>query len=111
MASKKPDLFVKDVSGKSFKTTAGVMFKVMSAEYFPQESIAQQHNRYLSFLRAGLLVSVSFHGYPVPLITVERGVFRLIGIKIGGEIIIGSLPISTALGITKTRQPDILRQA
>lgn len=94
-----------DIDGESFKTDYGKKFKVLKGDYFPKNSIGIQHNKYLNSLRQGLLVSVSFHGQPVPVVTVDKGVVRLVEVEAGGEVVKGSSVISKLLGLTETRQP------
>ncbi len=95
----------KNCVGVTFRTQGGTVFKVLQAEYFPRERIANQHRWYLSGLGNSLLVSVSFYGQPVPLITVDEGVVRLIQIECEGEVLKTALVISKVLGVTVTRQP------
>lgn len=95
----------KDLSGRRFQTDEGVKFRIRGGKFFPDRTIGQQHARYLSTVRVGLLVSVSFHGHPVSLITVDGGVVRLTGVEINKELIEGSTTISKKLRVTQTRQP------
>ncbi len=97
-----------DLEGFSFSTEQGLTFTVVKGQYFHQKDIATQHNRYLSGLREGLIVSVSFYGQPVSLITVNEGVVRLIEINMNGKIVLGSLEISRVLKLTQTRLPVAL---
>ena len=94
-----------DITGQGFKTDEGKKFKVLKGDYFSQNSIGKQHQKYLSSLREGLLVSVSFYGQPVPVVTVDRGVIRLVEVEIAGETVKGSSVISKYLGVTETKQP------
>lgn len=105
MSEHNPNIFTKDLCDRSFRTDEGISFTILETEHFPKQSIATQHRKYLSDLRPGLLVSVSFYGQPVPLITVDGGVVRLVKVECGGETLGESLVISKALQVTKTRQP------
>ena len=97
--------FPKDTDNRSFTTADGVHFIVRESEHFPEKRIAAQHRKYLTELRPGLLVSVSFYGKPVPVITVEDGVVRLDKVVVGGAELTGPAVISKALHVAKTRQP------
>lgn len=101
-------IFPTDITGRIFSTNGGTTFKVLAGEHFPSRGIGKQHSKYLSDLRAGLLVSVSFYGQPVPLITVGDGVVRLKEIECNGAILSNALAISQILKITKTREPVAL---
>jgi hypothetical protein len=99
-------LLPSNINGMAFKTDDGTTFKVVEGEYFPRQSVGRQHNRYLDSLRPGLLVSVSFHGQPVPVVTVNGGVVRLAKIELDeGEVHDGARIISGLLGVMETRQP------
>jgi hypothetical protein len=100
--------FPQNIVGKRFRTDDGKTFTVLEGECFLQRAVARQHRRYLSDLREGLLVSVSFYGQPVPLITLDDGVVRLVEVECGEETLKTSLVISKALGLVTTRQPKRL---
>ena len=89
----------------------GSLFQVVEARYFARATISAQHRQYLSTLPSGTLVSVSFFGYPVPLVVVRGGVAKLKKINKGGQHITGAGAISTALGIRATRRPVALVRA
>lgn len=94
-----------DLKDKRFKTDEGTVFTIREGEYFTDGEISRQHRRYLTQLKTGLLVSVSFYGQPVPLVVVEDGVVRLVSIETGDEILDTSSAISEMLGVKETRQP------
>src|SRR3989344_5905285 len=93
------------LKGQTFRTDEGVRFKVLEGDYFSPGRIGKAHSRYLHSLRGGLLVSVSFRGYPVPVITVSSGVVRLVEVELNGTTHKGSAAISKLLGVSETRQP------
>lgn len=105
MTAKTLNRLPKDIDGKKFKTDEGVKFEVHYGDYFPDRSISRQHSKYLGGLRTGLLVSVSFYGQPVPLVTVDGGVVKLAKVEIGGKLLESAAAISKKLGLTETRQP------
>lgn len=94
-----------DVDGMSFVTDLQTNFLVIKGEYFPQGSIGKTNNKYLGNLRQGLLVSVSFYGKPVSVITVAGGVVRLDKVSVKGAELSAAVAISEALKNTETRQP------
>ncbi|OHA15447.1 MAG: hypothetical protein A3H57_02740 [Candidatus Taylorbacteria bacterium RIFCSPLOWO2_02_FULL_43_11] len=110
MSEKRCSTLPPDISGLSFCIQGGETFKVLRGQYFSDQNISGQHRRYLGGLREGLLVSVSFYGQPVPLITVKGGVVRLIEIEIDSTLFKGSHEISQKLKVTKTRFPIALFQ-
>ena len=94
------------IVGKHFLTDEAVAFVVEDGEYFPQDSIARQHRKYCEGLALGQLVSLSFHGSPVPVIGVRDGVYRLKRIRLAnGEAVDVAKVMSEKLNITETRQP------
>ena len=97
-----------DLTDRRFKIRGGKSFTVVKGEHFPEKDIGRQHQKYLSSLKVGLLVSVSFRGHPVPLVVVSDGVVRLVSIKMGRETLEGSAVISDALGVEETRSPFAL---
>ena len=104
-ATESKSLFPTDITDKRFTTASGTSFTVLRSKHFPAKDIATQHRKYLTELRPGLLVSVSFYGQPVAVITVEGGVVRLDKIEVDGVELTGSTVMSRVLEITKTRQP------
>ena len=104
---RRPVAFPKNLLGKELTTAEGVRFRVRDGQFYPHEVPTKQHAVYLNSLRKGLLVSVLYHGYPVPLVTVESGVFRLERVSIGTEVraLKGATAISKALGVVKPKRP------
>lgn len=94
-----------NLKGCSFKTDDGVKFTVVEQDYFSEKSIGRQHKKYLSALRPGFLVAVSFYGQPVPVVAVEGGVVKLVKVEIEDETLENALAISRRLGVARTRQP------
>jgi hypothetical protein len=94
-----------DINGRRFKTDEGVKFEVHEGDYFSDRRIGRQHSKYLGGLRVGLLVSVSFYGKPVPLVTVDGGVVKLDKVEVDGALLDSAAAISKKLGLTETRQP------
>ena len=102
-----------DITGKGMSFKAGrshQVFKIIRGQWFPYKKISNQHRDYLTGLREGMLVSVTFHGQPVPLVRLYDGVVRLIEVETKGETLKGSRNISEALGVTVTRQPVAVQQ-
>jgi hypothetical protein len=101
----KLELLSNSIDGQRFVTDFGTNFRVLKGEYFSQESIGNSNKKYLNNLRQGLLVSVSFYGRPVSLITVSGGVVRLDEVNVEGVDLKTATAISQALKNTETRQP------
>ena len=102
---------VKTIVGKSFRTEGGVTFKVLAGEKYLDREIGGQggqHRKYLMALRPGMLVSVMFHGTPVPVITTEDGVVRLTEIECNGRTCARSGIMSEALGVLQPKNPVLL---
>jgi len=97
------------VVGKSFKTEAGVSFKVLAAKMYSKPQITSRYRNYLMTLKSGLLVSVPFYGTPTPLVTVGHGVVRLTQVRIGRKVCDKSSDISIRLGVAETKKPLTLR--
>jgi len=108
MASKtktKLEVLPSNIDGQGFVTDIGTNFQVIKGEYYSQSLIGKANNKYLGNLRQGLLVSVSFYGNPVSVITVYGGVVRLVEVNVEGVELNTAVAISEALKNIETRQP------
>lgn len=92
----------------TFVTDDKVRFTVLDGEYYSQSEIAQQHRKYCSSLRDGILVSLSFRGHAVPVVKVADGVVRLTRVLLCDtekEVGDTASEVSKVLGVAETRQP------
>lgn len=99
------------LDGAAFTTDDGRRFQVVQGQFFATSNHSEPHNAYLDTLRPGLLVSVPYHGHPVPLITVDGGVVRLASVEVEGAREKGARRISTLLGVVDPKQPMGLYRA
>ena len=98
------------IEGRTFFVSEKLSFKVTEAEYYPEGKIGIQHRSFLSVLRQGALLSVSFYGRAVPVIVVDGGVSRLKRVEVEGQELQVPQAISRALGVGEPRRPILLQR-
>ena len=81
---------MRTLKGREYETETGLRFQIVSDQFFPAGEHDKANGAYLDTLREGLLVSASYHGTPVPLVTVRGGVVKLNEVKAAGVPVKGA---------------------
>jgi hypothetical protein len=96
--------------GKKYRTESGKEFRVLAERFYPRGTHDRANGKYLDSLRAGYLVSAAYQGHPVPLITLDDGVVRLVEVEVAGKRLRRATDISSHLGVSETRKPVVLQK-
>ncbi len=101
----------KSVIGKRLRNETGIVFTVIEVKTYTEDEITLRYRKYLTSLRSGLLVGVSFYGTLTPLITTREGVVRLTKTRVGEEVYTKAADISRALRLKTAKKAQILEAA
>lgn len=84
-----------------FLTGSNINFGIVKSKFYKTENITKRYQKLINETGEGFLIALWFSKALVPVITAEKGVYRLQGINISGEFIENPGVICEKLGLKK----------